>query len=236
MRSKFAGNPECWSFRLSLALDVSLGRSLHDMATVRSRFLKRAQLGTYMLDMHVTRPNLGWNPHIHLLAFGDAGEQWIPALWESTAQALGFEPSVGPPRRSKTNPAIDYILKPRLGRGENSLRSLLSDAVEGNELAGSWWEEWDAWRAGNPRKRFRASYVRPVATKAVEPRNQHIVNAEDRELAQLALLSAFTGSESKRSQAWATQVSESTIARRRRHFPDGQMSTAERIFFRVSGG
>lgn len=133
----------------------------------------------------------------------------------------GLEPSWHA-RHSDTPSALAYILKERLGAGKGSLRHLIDRAAQGDADAIDDWNEWDAWRRTHPHARFRSSWVAPITpppgNKIPTPRDQHIVTAEDADLARIAILSAL-GLTSKAQQADALGISPATIARRRRHFP-----------------
>jgi hypothetical protein len=128
--------------------------------------------------------------------------------------------------------ALSYVFKDRLGSGPTSLRSLLSRAARGDADAHDDWCELDAWRNAHPRARFRQSFLKTNSTPP-PTRDQHHTNADDRDLAQLAILSAL-GITSKPQQARTLGISESTVSRRRRHFAPGYLGAPGRIYFRVS--
>lgn len=234
LQAKFAVHQRCSSFRLSLARNVSLDVALRQLAVVRSCFLKRARLPEYLLNTEVTVTAEGWNAHLHLLVFGSRGDLGtVVALWDEVAEGLGFTPSHHA-QRSETVPAIEYVLKPRLGSGPGSLRSTLSRASAGDPVAAALWAEWDAWRAGNQRTRFRFSYRRVAVPGRPALRDQYMVEVSDRDIARLTVLESFTGAESKRVQAWALGISDSTVARRRRQLPEVRLDEPGRIYFRIS--
>lgn len=231
MQDRFADFSRCSSIRLSVARNVNLAAAINDLALVRSRFLKLAHLGDYLLNTEITHTAEGWNPHIHLLTFDARPLDEITGLWDRAGADLRIETSHHA-QRSDTLRAIEYILKPRLGTGPGSLRSILARAANGDALAADLWAEFDQWRTGNPRTRFRFSHRRTTAAPAAAPRDQHHTAAADQELAQLAILQAF-GVTSRRAQAATLGIGDSTIARRRRHFPARSLGEPGRIPFRI---
>jgi hypothetical protein len=186
----------------------------------------------------ITRDAALWNLHDHVIVFpaldDDASrllDAWDQACRDNALTASSHS------RTSATVPALEYVLKARLGSGEGSLRRLINRAAHGDLDAVDDWQEWDAWRRAHPRVRFRASWLRPEApapsASAPAPRDQHLTAATDAELAQLAILAAL-GVRSRAAQVAALGIGESTVARRRRHFAREALREPDRIAFRVS--
>ena len=228
--ARFAEFPHCISLRLSVDMNADLDAGRRDLDRVRTTFLKtshlRATAHAYLRSTEVTRPDARWNWHDHLVVIprGDPDAEISRLLdaWDDACRTHGLTASTHD-RISSTPAALKYILKERLGTDEGSLRHLIDRAARGDADAADDFTEWDAWRRAHPRARFRSSWVAPVTTTPEQkvptpPRDQHIVNAEDADLARMAILSAL-GLTSKTEQADALGVSPATIARRRRHFP-----------------
>jgi hypothetical protein len=242
MLAKFAGFPSCISLRLSVARNADLDEAFRELATARRRFLETARLARtthgYVRSTEITRDGALWNVHDHLIVFTplDVDISRLLDAWELACQREGLTPS-SHAQMSATVPALEYVLKSRLGSGKGSLRRLISRAAHGDLDAADDWREWDAWRRAHPRARFRASWLQPeartVRTAFSAPRDQHITEATDAELAQLSILTAL-GVRSRAAQAGALGIGDSTVARRRRHFPDHALGASGRIAYRVS--
>ncbi|MFF7683874.1 hypothetical protein ACFZA2_14070 [Microbacterium sp. NPDC007973] len=212
---------------------MDLHRDLHrghdDLARVRTSFLKLARLNhttrAYLRSTEVTRPDARWNWHDHwiIVPIGNADDErrLLLDLWDDACRQHGLTPS-SYAQRSTTDSAITYILKPREGSGEGSLRDVLARAARGDADAVDDWIEWDRWRQAHPRVRFRHTMFAATATKAetstTVPRDQYTVAVSDSDLGRMSLLAAL-GVTSKRQQASILGVNPSTIARRRRHLP-----------------
>jgi hypothetical protein len=228
MMAKFAKYPHCVSLRLSVELSRDLDIGHTDLSSARSTFLKMARLSQttqgYLRSTEVTRIGARWNWHDHFVVVlqGDPHTETRRLLdaWDDACRQVALRPS-SHSRQSDTASAITYVLKERLGTSETSLRVLLQRAARGDADAADDFLEWDAWRRLHPRARFRSSWVRttaPPTSQEPSRRDQHVVAAEDRELAQLSILSAL-GVVSKSQQAAVLGVSQATVARRRRHLP-----------------
>lgn len=239
--AKFANYPWCLSIRLSVDLHRDLHRGHDDLARVRTSFLKLARLSrttlAYLRSTEVTRPDARWNWHDHwvIIPIGsrDDERRRLLGLWDEACRQHGVTPS-SHAQQSTTESALEYVLKPREGSGDGSLRDVLARAARGDADAAEDWIEWDSWRQANPHTRFRYSWVKPTETAqpVVErmARDQRIVGVSDPDLARMGLLTAL-GVTSKRAQASVLGVAESTISRRRRHLPPPKPGL---IPFRVS--
>lgn len=243
MLAKFADFPSCISLRLSVARNSDLDLAFRELATARRRFLEIAKLTRtthgYVRSTEATKEWALWNLHDHVVVFpvfDDDAARLIDA-WDQACRDTGLTPSPSHSQPSATVPALKYILKPRLGVGKHSLRRLINRAAHGDLDAADDWQEWDGWRRTHPRARFRASWLRPDAPampdRAPEPRDQHLTEASDAELAQLAILAAL-GVRSRAEQVAALGIGDSTVARRRRHFAGGALGAPDRIAFHVS--
>lgn len=240
--ARFSDFHTCLSLRLSVARNAHLDQAHGELATARRRFLEIAKLTRtthgYVRSTEITRDGALWNLHDHLIVFpalnDDAArvlDAWDQACRESDLTASSHC------RESATVPALEYVLKSRLGSGKGSLRRLIIRAADGDLDAADDWREWDAWRRSHPRARFRTSWLQPEALTVqralVAQRDQHITEVSDPELARLAILAAL-GVRSRAAQASALGIGDSTVARRRRHFPDHALGASGRIAFRVS--
>lgn len=228
--ARFAEFPHCISLRLSVDMNADLDAGRRDLDRVRTTFLKtshlRATAHAYLRSTEVTRPDARWNWHDHLVVIPrrdpDSEISRLLNAWDDACRRHGLTASTHD-RISNTPAALEYILKPRLGTDEGSLRDLIERAARGDADAHDDFTEWDTWRREHPRARFRSSWVAPITTPPGDetpatPRDQHIVTAEDADLARIAILSAL-GLSSKAQQADALGISQATIARRRRHLP-----------------
>lgn len=231
--AKFAELRQCLSLRLSVDMHRDLDTAWRDLARARATFMKKARLSRttsgYLRSTEVTRPDARWNCHDHwvIVPRGNLADEQRRLLdaWDDACLSTGLTPAWHA-QYSETEPAITYVLKERLGSGEGSLRHVLTDAARGDADAHDDWQEWDGWRRARPRARFRSTWVAPVAQtpehKTLTPRrDQHIVSAEDADLARMAILAAL-GVTSKVQQADALGISPATISRRRRHIPDAR--------------
>jgi hypothetical protein len=227
--AKLAEHPSCLSIRLSTDMTIDLDTGYADLSRARSEFLKTSRLSQisrgYLRSTEITRKGARWNWHDHWIIIPagsvDAERQRLLEIWDDVCAQLRLTPS-SHAQQSATDAAIGYVLKPRLGSGETSLRALLARAARGDADAADDFLEWDSWRRTHPRARFRSSWVAPSSpatpTAPASPRDQRIVTVDDGDLARMGLLSAL-GVTSKREQADLLGVSESSIARRRRHLP-----------------
>ena len=244
----FADHQTCISIRLSVDLDPDLDHGHRALAKAWRRFLEIAKLRQtslgYLRVTEITRPDARWNWHIHLLVIplSDPATELhrLIGLWEQACKQTGQTPS-SHAQISETSRAVTYLTKPRLGTGHGSLRQITARASGGDADAHEDFTEWDAWRQAHPRVRFRSSWVgsapAPESSSNSTPRDQHMVSADDIDLARMALLTAM-GVSSVTEQMGLFDVSESTVKRRRRHFPTGSLAVIrdrERIPFRVSG-
>lgn len=244
MLAKFADFPSCVSLRLSVARNADLDQGYRNLAAARRRFLEIARLrhttmgSLRQAEITWVRAEKNWHDHLLVFPIGDPSneEDRLIDAWRQACRETDQEPSWDN-QISATVPALEYVLKSRLGVGEGSLRRLISRAAHGDLDAVDDWQEWDAWRHAHPRARFRASWLRPEApapaASAPAPRDQHLTAATDAELAQLAILAAL-GVRSRAEQVAALGIGDSTAARRRRHFAPGALGAPDRIAFRVS--
>ncbi|MEX8059861.1 hypothetical protein [Microbacterium sp. 16-032] len=231
--AKFAEFPDCLSLRLSVDMHRDLDTAWRDLGRARATFMKNARLSRttlgYLRSTEVTRPDARWNVHDHWVVIprGNAADEQrrLLAAWEDACRATGLEPS-SHPQFSDTPSALEYILKPRLGTGEGSLRHLLIDAARGDADAHDDWQEWDAWRRAHPRARFRSSWLAPVITTPEEkiptpPRDQSATTVPDRDLALMALLDAL-GATTNAQHELMLGMSRRSIQRRRTSIPDAR--------------
>lgn len=235
-QERFSSFARCDSFRFSVARNVNLAEAFRELAVVLSLFLGMARLGRsaggYLISTEVTRTALGmWNAHLHMLVFdcSDAEER-LPKLWERAAAKLGCSGSWHH-RQSATEPAIDYVLKFRLGSGKGSLRQLLSRAAHGDALAADAWAEWDRWRAEHPHAQHRRPWL--SARRPEKPKRQPLPDYSDAELARVSILAAL-GVHRADDQGAALGLSRPTIYRQRQHFGEQRLGNPGRIYFRFS--
>lgn len=191
----------------------------------------------YIRSTEVTRPDARWNVHDHLVIvpIGNVDEerQRLLDLWDDACRQYGLTPS-SHAQQSSTDSAIAYILKPREGSGDGSLRDVLARAARGDAEAVDDWLEWDRWRQAHPHVRFRHTWVAATATKdeatTTVARDQHTVAASDSDLNRLSLLAAL-GVDGPRQQGVILGMSESSVYRRKRLIPEPRPGL---IPFRVS--
>lgn len=227
--AKFGSYPTCLSLRLSTETSIDLDTGHRDLSAVRTSFLEIARLSrttaAYLRSTEVTRVGARWNWHDHLVIVPtdntDSECRRLSNAWDEACRLNGLQPS-SHAQTSDTDSAVTYVLKPRLGSGETSLRALLARAARGDADAAADWRAWDEWRRTHPRARFRYLWVGPTSTAtgtpARAPRDQRLVSVDDADLNRLGLLSAL-GVTSKKAQANVLGMSESSVARRRRHVP-----------------
>lgn len=229
--AKFANYPWCLSIRLSVDLHRDLHHAHADLARVRTWFLKSARLSMttrgYLRSTEVTRPDARWNVHDHLVIVPigsmDDERRRLLDLWDDACRQHGLTPS-SHAQQSTTDSALEYVLKPREGSGDGSLRDVLARAARGDADAAEDWIEWDRWREANPRARFRHTWVADAPTKTettTVPRDQYTVAVSDSDLARMSLLAAL-GVRAPRQQAAILGMSEASVYRRKRQLPESR--------------
>ncbi|WAC68554.1 hypothetical protein [Microbacterium sp. SL75] len=219
------------SLRLSVELNADLDGGRRDLDRVRRTFLEIARLRHtakgYHRSTEVTRVGARWNWHDHVIVIpldrtlDDETHRLLDA-WDDACRQHDLTPSTHN-QISRTDSALTYITKPRLGTGERSLRDLIDRAAQGDADAVDDWIEWDGWRLAHPHARLRSSWVSSPTTApsptAPKPRNQHVTGIDPADFNRLSLLIAL-GVTTAAEQADILGTSLSTTKRRRRHLPD----------------
>lgn len=231
--ARFADFPWCVSVRLSVELSADLDAGRRDLDRVRTSFLETVKLRHtskgYHRSTEITRVGARWNWHDHIVVIPldntlDDETSRLLRAWEDACRQHDLTPSTHN-QISETASALTYITKPRLGRGERSLRDLIDRAAQGDADAVDDWIEWDRWRLAHPRVRLRSSWVSSPTTApsptAPKPRNQHVTGIDPADFNRLSLLIAL-GVTTAAEQADILGTSLSTTKRRRRHLPDSR--------------